>query len=162
MKLGKIIREYRQHHRISMGDFAKASGLSKPYVSMLESDKNSNGGKPIKPSVETLLKVSCVLGVTLEELLRKLGDEEIDLRQPKFSAEETDLIDGWRKLSSEGKQLIVSMIQQLNFGRASSPQPDKITAPVSAKVINGNLHNSGGTNIVNVDNGNFNSPVPSQ
>ena len=115
MKLGDIIREYRQRNKISMGDFAKASGLSKPYVSMLEADKNSNGGKPIKPSVDTLMKVSSAVGVTLDELLRKLGDEEIYLRQPEFSEEETMLVDGYRELNDEGKRLVVGMIRQLNF-----------------------------------------------
>lgn len=120
MKLGEIIREHRQRNRISMGDFAKASGLSKPYVSMLEANKNSKGGKPIKPSVETLLKVSSAIGVTLDELLRKLGDEEIDLRQPEFSEEETELVDGYRGLNEESKRLIFGMIQQLNFRNMSA------------------------------------------
>lgn len=118
MKLGEIIREYRQRNNISMGDFAKSSGLSKPYVSMLEADKNSNGGKSIKPSVDTLMKVSFAVGITLEDLLRKLGDEEIDLRQPEFSEEETKLVDGYRGLNDEGKRLVFGMIRQLNFGRA--------------------------------------------
>ena len=115
MKLGEIIREHRQRNRISMGDFAKASGLSKPYISMLEADKNSNSGKPIKPSAATLTKVSFAIGITMDELLRKLGDEEIDLRQPEFSEEETELVDGYRGLNEESKRLIFGMIRQLNF-----------------------------------------------
>lgn len=118
MKLGEIIREYRQRNKISMGDFAKSSGLSKPYVSMLEADKNSNGGKSIRPSVDTLMKVSFAVGMTLEELLRKLGDEEIALKKPEFSEEEAELVDGYRALSDEGKRLVKGMIGQLNFGRA--------------------------------------------
>lgn len=117
MKLGEIIREYRQHNRISMGDFAKASGISKPYVSMLEADKNSKGGKPIKPSIETIVKVSTAVGIPLDELLRKLGDEEIDLRQRDFTEEETELVDGYRGLNDESKRLIFGMIRQLNFVR---------------------------------------------
>ena len=120
MKLGEVIREYRQHHRISMGDFAKASGLSKPYISMLEANKNSKGGKPIKPSAETLMKVSSAIGVTLDELLRKLGDEEIDIRQRNFTDEETKLIDGYRELNDESKRLIFGMIRQLNFRHMSA------------------------------------------
>lgn len=77
MKLGEIIREYRLRNHMSMGDFAKMSGLSKPYVSMLEADKNSNGGKPIAPSVETLQKVARAMSISLDELLRKLGDEKL-------------------------------------------------------------------------------------
>ena len=117
MKLGEIIREYRLRNKMSMGDFARASGLSKPYVSMLEANKNSNGGKPIAPSVETLQKVACTVGVSLDELLRKLGDEKIDLRPPPFSDDEIKMLNGYRALSDESKRLVKGMICQLNFGR---------------------------------------------
>ena len=124
MKLGEIIREYRLRNKMSMGDFARMSGISKPYVSMLEADKNSNGGKPIAPSVETLQKVAHTIGITLDELLRKLGDEKIDIRQSPFNADEAELVDGYRALNVEGKQLIKSMIGQLNFNRLRVVEED--------------------------------------
>ena len=113
MKLGEIIREYRLRNKISMGDFARASGLSKPYVSMLEANKNSNDGKPIALSVETLQKVTCAVGISPDELLRKLGDEKIDLCSSSFSEEEIKMLNGYRALSDEGKQLVRGMIGQL-------------------------------------------------
>ena len=85
---------------------------------MLKADKNSNGGKPIKLSVETLLKVSFAVSMTLEELLRKLGDEEIVLRKSEFSEDEAELVDDYGALSDEGKRLVKGMIGQLNFGRS--------------------------------------------
>lgn len=117
MKLGEIIREYRLRNKMSMGDFARMSGISKPYVSMLESNKNSNGGKPIAPSVETLRKVAHTIGISLDDLLRKLGDEKIDIRQSPFNDDEAEVVDGYRTLSDDGKRLIKSMIGQLNFTR---------------------------------------------
>ena len=117
VKLGEIIREYRLRNKMSMGDFAKMSGISKPYVSMLEADKNSNGGKPIAPSVETLQKVAHTVGISLDELFRKLGDEKIDIRQAPFNVDEAEPVNGYRALNGEGKQLIKSMIGQLNFSR---------------------------------------------
>ena len=36
MTLGDIIKAYREKHDMSMDDFAKASGISKTYVWMLE------------------------------------------------------------------------------------------------------------------------------
>lgn len=122
MKLGEIIREYRLRNKMSMGDFAKTSGISKPYVSMLEADKNSNGGKSIAPSVETLQKVACAIGISLDELLRKLGDEKIDIRSSYFNDDEAELVDGYRSLSDEGKLLVKNMIGQLSFSRAVSPR----------------------------------------
>jgi len=53
----------------------------------------------------------------LDELLRKLGDEEIDLRYSEFNAEEIELVDGYRGLNDEGKRPVFGMIRQLNFGR---------------------------------------------
>lgn len=121
MKLGEIIREYRLRNKMLMGDFAKMSGISKPYVSMLESNKNSNGGKPIAPSVETLQKVAHAIGISLDELLRKLGDEKIDIRQPPFNEDEAELVDSYRQLPPERKQLVKILIGQLNFGRSAVP-----------------------------------------
>ena len=120
MKVGEIIREYRLSNKMSMGDFAKASGISKPYISMLEANKNSNGGKPIAPSVETLQKVACTVGISLDELLRKLGDEEIDLRPSPYSEDEIKMLNGYRALSDEGKRLVKGMIGQLSFSRIQS------------------------------------------
>ena len=97
MKLGEIIREYRLINKIS------------------------NGGKPIVPSVETLQKVARVIGISLDELLRKLGDEKIDIRQLSFNADEAELVDGYRQLPPNRKQLIKSLIGQLTFGHFVAP-----------------------------------------
>ena len=82
MKLGQYIQTYRDSHSLSMGDFAKLAGISKAYVSMLEVNKNTNG-KPIAPSVTTLKKVAAATNISLNELLRILGDEQdILLNEP--------------------------------------------------------------------------------
>ena len=81
MKLGDVIREYRIKNRVSMGDFAKKSGISKPYVSMLESNKNSRDGKSIVPSITTLQKISRAINVSLNDLLYMLdSNQSIDLK----------------------------------------------------------------------------------
>ena len=65
-----------------MEEFAKLAGLSKPYISMLEKNRNSRTGKPIVPSVSTLKKVARVLNMTFDQLLRQLDNgQEIDLTQ---------------------------------------------------------------------------------
>ena len=93
---------------------------------MLEADKNSKSGKPIKPSVAKLTKVSFAVGIIMDELLRKLGDEEIDLRQSEFTEEETKLIDDCRSLNDESKRLIFDMIRQLKFVRDVPQRPAAI------------------------------------
>ena len=75
MRLGDIIREYRNKNEMSMGDFARKSGLSKPYISMLEANKNSRDGKSIAPSITTLQKVSRAVNISFNDLLRMLDGD---------------------------------------------------------------------------------------
>lgn len=56
MYVGELIQAYRRETNLSMDEFARLTGLSKPYISMLEKNRNSRTGKPIVPSVATLQK----------------------------------------------------------------------------------------------------------
>lgn len=83
MHLGKLIYNFRQEKNMSMDEFAKLANLSKPYISMLEKNKNSRNGKPIVPSVITLKKVSKVLNISFDDLIKKLDSgQEIALSEP--------------------------------------------------------------------------------
>ena len=147
MRLGEIIRQYRKKNELSMGDFAKMTNLSKPYISMLEANKNSNNGKSIAPSVETLRKVSSTIGIPLDELLRMLGDEEIDLRQVTFNEEETKLIDCYRTLDTETKNLVFSLINRLCESKSFELNQGFV------------IHNSNNGNNYGAIGGNFNSNI---
>ncbi len=119
MRLGEVIRTYREKNDLSMGDFAKMSGLSKPYISMLEANKNSRDGKKIVPSVTTLQKVSRTVKIPLDNLLRMLDDEqEICLKNDGLSEQERELINGFGRLNTDGKSLVLNMINQLGGTRA--------------------------------------------
>lgn len=121
MRLGEIIREYRTQHDMSMGDFAKKSGISKPYVSMLEANKNSRDGKSIVPSITTLQKVSRAVNISLNDLLRMLDeDQNINLKSDALDEEQIALLSGYNRLSEGGKKVIMDMIGQLNFNRNST------------------------------------------
>lgn len=117
MRLGQIIRDYRIKNGLSMGDFAKLSGISKPYVSMLEANKNSSSGKPIIPSVGTLQKVSHAIKISLNDLLRILDDEEICVKAESLSDEQKALLSGYDNLPEESKRLVMSMVGQLGSRR---------------------------------------------
>lgn len=114
MRLGLIIKEHRHNNQLSMGEFAKESGLSRAYISMLESNKNSRDGKPIIPSVKTLYKVSGALKITLAELLEKLGDEIIDVRQGEKVNDSSEVLSEYQKLTSDGKKLVLGLMKQIN------------------------------------------------
>ena len=113
MRLGQIIRDYRKKNDLSMGDFARLSGISKPYVSMLEANKNSSNGKPIVPSVGTLQKVSRAIKISLNDLLKMLDDEEICVKTESLSEEHVALLSSYDSLSDEAKRLITEMMWQL-------------------------------------------------
>lgn len=82
MHLGKLISNFRQEKNMSMDEFAKLANLSKPYISMLEKNKNSRNGKPIVPSVMTLKKVSKVLNISFDDLIKMLDSgQEISLSE---------------------------------------------------------------------------------
>lgn len=82
MHIGDLISEYRQKNNLTMEEFAKLIGRSKAYVSMLEKNKNSRSGKEIVPSAETLKSVSDVLGITIDDLLKILDDDQLILINP--------------------------------------------------------------------------------
>lgn len=149
MRLGEIIQQYRARNKLSMGDFAKMANLSKPYISMLEANRNSNGGKPIAPSVETLQKVSSAIGISLDDLLRMLGDEEIDVRKSSSTDEEKALLNFYRDLNKEGQNLIMNMLGSL---RVTHAKQNQLTAGVVQSNQNGN-------NYYGISGGNFKSTL---
>lgn len=60
--IGKRIREIRQDSEMSQMNLAEKAGLSVSYVSMVE-----NGRR--KASLDALLRIANILGVTVDELL---------------------------------------------------------------------------------------------
>ena len=74
MTLGEIIKAYRKEHNMSMDDFAKASGMSKTYVWMLEKNINSKTGKAIVPTVEFIQKAAKGMLMDFDELFDIVSD----------------------------------------------------------------------------------------
>ena len=84
MKLGQIIKDYREVNNMSLEDFAKASGLSKAYVFQLEKPANPKTGKQFKASIDTLQKVANGMFMPVDELFSKLDDDmKITTEPPK-------------------------------------------------------------------------------
>lgn len=75
MTLGQIIRAYREENSMSMDNFAKASGLSKGYISQLENNVNPKTGEPPRPSVETIRKAANGMFMTFDEVMTNLDDD---------------------------------------------------------------------------------------
>ena len=87
---------------------------------MIESNKNSRGGKSIVPSITTLQKVSRAVNIPLNDLIRMLdGEQVISLKPDALNEEQVALLTGYNELNKDGKNLIMNMINQLNFNRAT-------------------------------------------
>lgn len=87
MKLGEIIKNYREKHELSLRGFANKCGLSYTYISMLENGKDYRTGKPIAPTLDTVKYVSKAMNLPIEDLLKMLDDkQEFRLKEnaPKF------------------------------------------------------------------------------
>lgn len=69
MNLGEIVKEFRIRNALTMDEFARRTGLSKGYISMLEKNKNPRTGKPITPSIETYDTIANAMRISIEELM---------------------------------------------------------------------------------------------
>ena len=122
MTLGDIVKRYRSDNHLSMDDFARLSGLSKGYISMLERNENPISKKPIVPSLTTIKGVAQALGKTPEEVMRMLGpDQTIDLTDdyrvkdhPNLSSDFAEMFD---RLSDMEKYIVIRQIRGLLSGK---------------------------------------------
>lgn len=80
MKIGEIIKKYRESKGISIDEFIKNSELTKSYISMLENDLNPATGKPLKPSLSKIRIIAEAMSIDLNQLLNAMDpDSEVDL-----------------------------------------------------------------------------------
>ena len=78
MKLGDLIRSYRESHDLSQRQFALRCDLSNGYISILEKGINPNTLRPVTPTIPQLKKLADGMGMTLSELFEKVDDMPID------------------------------------------------------------------------------------
>lgn len=77
MNLGEIIKKFRDDNELSMDKFAKMSGLSKAYISVLEKNKRPQTGKPVTPSIPVIKNVAEAMNMSFDELFNMLEDNQI-------------------------------------------------------------------------------------
>lgn len=75
MNLGKIIKKYRDDNKLSMDKFAKMSGVSKAYISVLEKNKRPKTGKPVTPSISIIKNIAKAMNISFDELFNTLEDD---------------------------------------------------------------------------------------
>ncbi len=132
MSLSEFLKKYREDHELSMDDFAKLCGLSKPYISMLEKNRNSRGGKAITPSIRTYEKIARAVGLSVDELMRLLnGDEMVSLADPEpepaaLAPDEEELVTKYRQLSPDGRNTIRDMVDYQLFKEIAQKDVEKM------------------------------------
>lgn len=100
--IGKAIRETRQHRGMSQETLAEAVGIQPETASRYETGSTAL-------SVPTLFRIAEVLDVSVVALL---GQDEGELHA--IGPEENNLLSGWRKVDSEARQAILTLIDKLS------------------------------------------------
>lgn len=115
MKLGDLIRDYREQHHMSQRQFALRCGLSNGYVSMLERGENPKTHKPVTPTLQQMKKLADGLGMTTTDLFGLVDDMPVELSTDKErpDTQSVELNPNYYNLSPENKALIDEMIAKL-------------------------------------------------
>lgn len=77
MKIGEIIKSYRMAHDLSMEQFGNMAGISKMTISVFERNFNPKTGKEPSASSDSLKKCARAMGMTLDELIEMLDDDQL-------------------------------------------------------------------------------------
>lgn len=109
MTLGDVIKTYRMEHSLSMDEFAKRSGLSKGYISMLEKNRNPKTGKPIIPSILTYQSVAKAMSTSVDVLMKTVDKEQLVSLEQSSAPASGDLPD----VSPTGQKLDARTRRQL-------------------------------------------------
>lgn len=87
MTLGEMIKQYRKEHSLSMEAFAKKSGISKAYISLLEKNRHPTTGRPISPSLDTIKQAAAGMQRDVDEVFAQLDpDLNIQLNNQSLEA----------------------------------------------------------------------------
>ncbi len=97
--IGKRIRELRMQQIVTQEQLAEMIDMSVSYVSYIENAKK-------KPSLETLIRISNALGITLDEILS--GNQ---LHNPTDYQTDMDLL--MNELSQNEKRLVFELIRSV-------------------------------------------------
>lgn len=111
MKLGEVVKKYREDHDLSMRQFAKLSGLSHAYIPLIERGTNHNGS-PLIPSITVYKQLADAMGITLHELMKMVDDDErVDISEESNRSVE----DSSFPLTAHEKRLITAYRENPNL-----------------------------------------------
>ena len=116
MKLGELIKQYRDSADISQRELARRCGLSNSYISFIEKDKNPKTGKPMTPTIEMYKKLADAMGMSLQNLFSQLDDDVLDDLSPEesesFSSDERHLVHLYRGADDRARKDAVRTLEE--------------------------------------------------
>lgn len=113
MKLGKLIKRYREENRLSLREFAEKASLSHAYIDKLENGKDPTTGKPVMPTMRTIKLIAKAMDISTDELMAEAGYTD----PPKPQALEgldTFFLRAIGKLSPDGKKKVYDYIEMVD------------------------------------------------
>ena len=115
MKLGDLIREYREQNDLSQRQFAIRCGLSNGYISMLERGENPKTHKPVTPTLQQIKKLADGMRMATSELMGTVDDMPVDLSTDKEEPDRkaVELNENYFNRTPENRALIDEMIAKL-------------------------------------------------
>lgn len=125
-----IIKTLRRSKGVSQQELATAIGLSQQAVNRWENHQ-------AVPSADVVKKIVTYFGISSDYFLGTQGG-----RCGILSGDEIRLVEGYRQLNSKSKNLVKALINHLTEETAADESPT---------VIQSNYQNTGGTNVVNVN-----------
>lgn len=110
MTLGEYVNAYCTEHNLSMREFAKMSGISHAYISMIVNGRTPRGNAP-KPSIDKYEAIASAMGITLDQLLRAV-DDNVKLSDAEDDYPEITMIArAGRKMSPERRADMLQMLK---------------------------------------------------
>lgn len=122
MTIGEIIKEYRKKNNLSQREFANRCGLSNGSISLMEKGINPKTNEPIIPSLPTLNTLAKGMGMTIDELLERMGDTEVSLSRTSDRRQNTrtaEFVKLFNLLNSEQQKLIIAQIRGILASQSS-------------------------------------------
>lgn len=75
--IGKLIKEYRALHKMSLRDFAKKANVSHTYIAMLEKNYNPATKKEPVINLNNLNNIAIALDIEVDELINNISNDTI-------------------------------------------------------------------------------------
>jgi len=77
--LSGILKQFRKERKLSLRQFSEQLNISHAYLNKLEKGEDSRTGKPITPTIETLVKIAEGLEIPTRKFLNMCGYFSLNL-----------------------------------------------------------------------------------